>query len=102
MDGISSRIFLPSTTKSGTKKSFDDKIVSLTRDRMASLVLNLLFLLNGYMCSVFGDSKYLFYGKSSIIAKVDYKTRFTRSQVIMGNDSVLRLGVHSLLISLQI
>src|SRR5690606_18193822 len=50
MDGISSLTFLPSTTKSGTKKSLGDKIVSLTRDRMASLALNLLFLLNGYMC----------------------------------------------------
>lgn len=49
MEAISSLTPFPSTTKSGTKKSLGEIMVSLTRERMASLVLNLLFLLIGYI-----------------------------------------------------
>src|SRR5699024_5236840 len=43
MDGISSFLFFPATTKSGTKKSFGVTTVSLTKFLMAAVLRNLLW-----------------------------------------------------------
>src|SRR5690606_30008403 len=53
MEEISSFTFFPSVTKRGTKKSLGEIEVSLTRARMASLLLSLLFLINIVLFLVF-------------------------------------------------